>query len=118
MKAITKIDYDIIISTECWLKIADPLPSLNGYTAYSTSNNQLKNDGVPKSDLDDVADLTDRVNDIAPSTAHVVSVTSSAHTSALEDKLAELTRQVEILSTQVKKTSIFRNKKAAAQIQI
>lgn len=64
----------------------------------------------PKSDLDDVADLADRVNDIAPSTSHVASVAHSAHTSALEDKVAALTRQVEILSMQVKKTYSFRNR--------
>lgn len=64
----------------------------------------------PKSDLDDVADLADRVNDIAPSTSHVASIAPSAHTTALEEKVAALTRQVEILAMQVKKTSYFKNR--------
>lgn len=65
----------------------------------------------PKSDLDDVADLADRVNDITPSVSHVASVAPSAHTSTLENKVAELTRQVEILSMQVKKANHFKNSK-------
>lgn len=42
----TGIHFDIIIMTECWLQVSGPLPSLSGYTAYSTANNRTQNDGV------------------------------------------------------------------------
>jgi hypothetical protein len=61
----------------------------------------------PKSDLDDVADLADRVNDIAVSPGQVASVTAGAQTSStssLESKVAELTRQIEVLSMQVNRS--------------
>lgn len=80
------------------------------WTSRLPPNVQIIVASQPKSDLDDVADLADRVNDIAASTTHVASIAPSAHASALEDKLAELTRQVEILSMQVKKTNTFRNR--------
>lgn len=42
----TNIEFDIIILSECWLKASGNLPQLDGYTAHSTSNNPLQNDGV------------------------------------------------------------------------
>lgn len=43
---VTGLRFDVIIFTECWLKVSGPLPTLDGYTSYSTSNNRTQNDGV------------------------------------------------------------------------
>lgn len=55
MLSVTKIEFDIIILTECWLQLTGPLPQLQGYTSYHTIKNPIKNDGVviyAKSTLD------------------------------------------------------------------
>ena len=46
MLTTTKIEFDVIILTECWLKVSGPLPYLQGYSLESTSNNKSQNDGV------------------------------------------------------------------------
>lgn len=46
MLSITKIDFDIIVLTECWLKVSGPNPILQGYTCHVTVNNRSQNDGV------------------------------------------------------------------------
>lgn len=43
---VTGIRYDVIVMTECWLKVSGPIPILNGYTAYATAINNTQNDGV------------------------------------------------------------------------
>lgn len=43
---MTKITFDIIILTECWLRKVNNLPILDGYTVYSTVNLLNQNDGI------------------------------------------------------------------------
>lgn len=54
----TQIDFDIIIFTECWLKVAGPIPTLQGFSCYYSINNKLQNDGVAiytRNNLDSVS---------------------------------------------------------------
>ena len=44
--ALTSLEFDILVLTECWLKVAGPLPKIDGYTTFSTSNHTSQNDGV------------------------------------------------------------------------
>lgn len=46
MLSVTKIEFDFIVLTECWLQVSGNLPILQGYTSYSTANNLKQNDGV------------------------------------------------------------------------
>lgn len=46
MLATTKTEFDIVVLTECWLKVSGPLPVIQGYNAQATVNNKLQNDGV------------------------------------------------------------------------
>lgn len=44
--ARSKIHWDIMVLTECWLKSNPNIPILNGYNRFATSNNIIQNDGV------------------------------------------------------------------------
>lgn len=46
MISTTKIDFDVLILTECWLQVSGPVPILQGYASFATINNVLQNDGV------------------------------------------------------------------------
>lgn len=46
MLTLTKLEFDLLIFTECWLQVAGNLPILNGYDSYFTKSNPIKNDGV------------------------------------------------------------------------
>lgn len=37
---------DILILTECWLKVTGKVPTLDGYNSYASTNNLIQNDGV------------------------------------------------------------------------
>lgn len=41
-----KINCDILVLTECWLSKAPIVPTLPGYTSFTTQQNHLQNDGV------------------------------------------------------------------------
>lgn len=44
--ARTKVHWDIIILSECWLKSTTQIPTINDYNAYFTINNCTQNEGV------------------------------------------------------------------------
>lgn len=42
----SKIDWDILVLTECWIKENPNLPHLKGYNSFSTTKNCTQNEGV------------------------------------------------------------------------
>lgn len=46
MLSMTKLEYDIIILSECWLKRLGPPPSLSNYSSHATIKNHTQNEGV------------------------------------------------------------------------
>lgn len=44
--ARSKIHWDILVLTECWLKANPNIPMLNGYNVFATSSNTTQNEGV------------------------------------------------------------------------
>lgn len=46
MLEITKMNYDVIILSECWLSKLSNLPELTGYLSCKSLNNRNQNDGV------------------------------------------------------------------------
>lgn len=46
MLTATKIDFDIIIFTKCWLRTSGQPPVLLGYCSFHTNNIFSQNDGV------------------------------------------------------------------------
>lgn len=43
---LTKIPFDVVILTECWLSKVNNLPILQGYQSYLTNTNSNQNDGI------------------------------------------------------------------------
>jgi exonuclease III len=41
-----RVDWDIIVLTECWLKRPKPTPTLDGYSLVQTKNHQSPNEGI------------------------------------------------------------------------
>lgn len=46
MISLTKVEFDVIVLTECWLQVSGPIPILHGYSSFATVNNVKQNDGV------------------------------------------------------------------------
>ena len=44
--ARSKVDWDLIILTECWLRSVSNPPVLDGYDYYSSTNNKTQNEGI------------------------------------------------------------------------
>lgn len=44
--ARTKVNWDIITLTECWLRNSPKIPELTGYDCFATSKNHTQNEGV------------------------------------------------------------------------